>query len=65
MIKEILYVRQVCYLLFVCPKFLKDSIRDTVFMYLKSTENNSANISGDFFVRKFPFVFTLLTSGYI
>jgi len=56
---------QCCYLLLVRPKFLKDSIKDTVFMYSKSRDNKSANIPGEFFVRKFPCVFTLLTSGYI
>jgi hypothetical protein len=54
-----------CNLLLVRPKFLKDSIKDTVFMYLKSTDNKSANIPGEFFVRKFPCVFTLLTSEHI
>ena len=34
-------------------------------MYLKSRDNNSANIPGEFFVHKFPCVFTLSTSGYI
>jgi len=56
---------QLCYLLLVRPKFLKDSIKDTVFMYLKSRDDNSANIPGKLFVLKFPCVFTLLTSGYI
>jgi len=56
---------QLCSLLLARPTFLKDSIKDTVFMYLKSRDNNSANIPGEFFVRKFPCVFTLLTSGYI
>jgi len=56
---------QLCYLLLVRPKFLKDSIKDTVFTYLKTGDNNSAKVPGEFFVRKFPCVFTLLTSGYI
>ena len=34
-------------------------------MYLRSRDNNSANIPGEFFVRKFPGVFTSLTSGCI
>ena len=34
-------------------------------MYLKSRDNKSANIPEEFFVRKFPCVFTSLTSGYI